>query len=237
MEETISLKEVYRTIRKRMLMIVLIAIGAMVISGVVSFFIVKPVYQSSTQILVNQDGKKEAYDYNQVQTNVQLVNTYSVIIKSPAILNKVITTLQLNETVEELTKKLTINSEQNSQVFNVTVEDGDPKRAVLIANTIADVFKEDVPSIMKIKNVSILSQATEKDDAIPVKPNKKMNVAIGFVVGLMAAVGLAFLLEYLDNTVKSEEEVEEWLDLPVLGSIPLMSAKDSKEDSLRKKIS
>ncbi|MDN4071757.1 YveK family protein [Fictibacillus terranigra] len=233
MEETINLKEIYQTIRKRLLIIALITIAAVAISGIVSYFVLTPIYQSSTQILVNQERKKDVPDYNQVQTNVQMVNTYSVIIKSPAILSKVINNLNLNTTVEELTNKLTINSEQESQVFNVTVQDPDPAMAVKIANNIATTFKDEIPSIMKIDNVSILSKAELKENPSPVKPNPMMNMAIALVIGLMAGAGLAFLLEYLDNTLKTEQDIENFLELPVLGAIPKMTANDEKDAPYR----
>ncbi|RXZ01487.1 YveK family protein [Fictibacillus sp. S7] len=234
MEETISLKDIYQTIRKRIVMITLIAVIAVAIAGVVSYFVLTPVYQSSTQILVNQKKAKDVPEYNQVQTNLQMVNTYSVIIKSPAILSKVIDNLNLNTTVEALNGKLTISSEQDTQVLNVAVQDEDPAMAVKIANNIASTFKEEVPNIMKIDNVSVLSKAELKDDPSPVKPNPKMNMAIALVVGLMAGVGLAFLLEYMDNTLKTEQDIENILGLPVLGTIPKISVNDEKHLGTRR---
>ncbi|MED2972863.1 Wzz/FepE/Etk N-terminal domain-containing protein [Fictibacillus sp. B-59209] len=235
MEETISLKDIYQTIRKRLMIILLITVVAIAISGVVSYFVLTPIYQSSTQILVNQERKKDVPDYNQVQTNVQMVNTYSVIIKSPVILSKVINNLNLKTTPEELTNKLTINSEQDTQVLNVTVQDPDPAMAVNIANNIAKTFKDEIPSIMKIDNVSILSKAELKENPSPIKPNPMLNMAIALVVGLMTGVGLAFLLEYLDNTLKTEQDIENFLELPVLGTIPKITVNDEKDQSYRRK--
>lgn len=90
MEETISLKELFDTVKKRVSLIISITLVAMIVSAVVSYFIITPEYKSSTQILVNQAKEDQSiYNYNEVQTNVQLINTYSVIIKSAAILNNV----------------------------------------------------------------------------------------------------------------------------------------------------
>ncbi|MDN4523941.1 YveK family protein [Fictibacillus fluitans] len=229
MEETISLKDIYQTIRKRMVLIALLAVVAVAIAGVVSYFVLTPVYESSTQILVNQKKSKDVPEYNQVQTNLQMVNTYSVIIKSPAILSKVIDNLNLDTTVEALNNKLTINSEQDTQVLNVTIQDEDPAMAVKLANGVAETFKNEIPSIMKVDNVSVLSKAVLKDNPAPVKPNAKMNMAIALVVGLMAGVGLAFLLEYMDNTLKTEQDIENYLGLPVLGTIPKFNVDDEKK--------
>ena len=90
MEETISLKELFQTLKKRLSLIIIITAIAVMVSGIISFFIMTPIYQSSTQLLVNQ-AKNEQMEYNTntVQTNLQLINTYNVIIKSPAVLDKV----------------------------------------------------------------------------------------------------------------------------------------------------
>lgn len=220
MEETISLKEIYETIKKRIWMIILITAIATATSGVVSYFILTPIYQADTQILLQtKSSSEEAFDFNQVRTNQELINTYSVIIKSPAILEKVIEQLNLEPTVDELREQLTVSSEENSQVVNIAVEHPDPAMAVQTANTIADVFQKQIVNLMNVDNVSILSQADLGPNPQPVKPNPMLNMAIAFVVGLMIGVGLAFLLEYLDNTIKSEQDVEQLLELPVLGVV------------------
>lgn len=229
MEETISLRDLMETLKKRLRLIVLITVLAALLSGLVSFFILTPIYQASTQLLVNQSkNDQQMYDFNQVQANLQLVNTYSVIIKSPAVLEKVIKELKLDMTTDTLNQKITVDSEQNSQVLNVSVQDPDPDKAVLIANKIAEVFKQEIVKIMNVDNVSILSKADLGKDMTPVKPKPLLNIAIAVVVGLMAGVGLAFLLEYLDNTIKNEQDIEKRLELPILGMVTTISEEDIK---------
>jgi capsular polysaccharide biosynthesis protein len=234
MEETISLKELFETLKKRLLLIFLITITAVLVSGVVSYFFLTPVYQASTQILVNQQkGDQSVYSPSEVQTNLQLINTYNVIIKSPAILDKVAEELKLGLTVQDLNGKITVGSEKDSQVVNVSVQDTDPNLAAKIANKTAEVFQTEIVKIMNVDNVSILAKATVMDNQSPIKPKPLLNIAIALVVGLMAGVGIAFLLEYLDNTVKNEQEVERLLGLPVLGVIGTIS--DAKlEEKVRR---
>ncbi|HGO9402907.1 TPA: YveK family protein [Bacillus cereus] len=204
-------------------MILVIAFGAAIVSAIISFFFMTPIYQSSTQILVNQKKQEGAMiQAGEVQTNIQLTNTYKVIIKSPVILEQVNEKLNLNMTAQALTKKVNVANEKDSQVISVTAEDKDPKVARDIANATADVFKGEVAKIMNVDNVTVLSKAEVAENQSPIKPRPMLNVAIAFVVGLMAAVGLAFLLEYLDNTVKKEEDVENLLGLPVLGIVARM---------------
>ena len=204
-------------------MILVIAFGVAIVSAIISFFFMTPIYQSSTQILVNQKKQEGAMiQAGEVQTNIQLTNTYKVIIKSPVILDQVNEKLNLNMTAQALTGKINVANEKDSQVISVTAEDKDPKLARDIANATADVFKGEVAKIMNVDNVTVLSKAEVAENQSPIKPRPMLNVAIAFIVGLMAAVGLAFLLEYLDNTVKKEEDVENLLGLPVLGIVARM---------------
>lgn len=238
MEETISLKELFQTIKKRVKLIFVITIAFITISALISYFFLTPVYQTSTQLLVNQSkNEQNIVSPSDVQTNLQLINTYNVIIKSPAILDLVIKELDLDLTTGELNGKITIQSENNSQVVNVTVQDPDPFVSADIANKIAEVFQKEIKKIMNVDNVSILAKANVVDNQSPVKPQPLLNIAIATVVGLMVGVGLAFLLEYLDNTIKSEQDVEKLLDLPVLGVITRIeeSSKDVANSRLERK--
>lgn len=129
-------------------MILVIAFGAAIISAIISFFFMTPIYQSSTQILVNQKKQEGAMiQAGEVQTNIQLTNTYKVIIKSPVILDQVNEKLKLNMTAQALTGKINVANEKDSQVISVTAEDKDPKLARDIANATADVFKGEVAKI------------------------------------------------------------------------------------------
>ena len=231
MEETISLKELFQTLKKRLTLIIIITAIATATSGIVSYFLLTPIYQSSTQILVNQSkDEQQVYNAGEVQTNLQLINTYNVIIKSPAILDKVIKKEKLDMTAGALNGLVTVASEQNSQVVNITVQNEDPKKAADIANSIATTFQEEISNIMNVDNVSILTQAQVGENPSPVKPQPVLNMAIAFVVGIMAGVGLAFLLEYLDNTIKTEQDIEKELGLPVLGAITTINMDDDMKE-------
>lgn len=234
MEETISLKELLETLKKRLVMIILITMTAGLVSGIISYFVLTPIYQASTQILVNQaKSEQSVYSPSEVQTNLQLINTYNVIIKSPAILDKVAADLKLDMTAAQLNGKITVGSEKDSQVVNISVQDSDPNMAANIANKTAEVFQKEIVKIMNVDNVSVLAKATVAENQSPIKPQPVMNVAIAIVVGLMASVGLAFLLEYFDSTIKNEQDIEKILGLPILGVIAQID--DQKMEELKKR--
>ena len=230
MEETISLKEIFEVIKKRLLMIIGLIIAAALLAAIISYFIITPTYESSSQFIVNQSEESSAdvYNVNDIRTNVEMINTYNVIIKSPAILDDVVKELNLPFGAKTLSDKLQVSSEQDSQVVTVTVADPDPDMATKIANTTVGIFQTEIPEIMNVDNVNILSEAETLPDQSPVAPKPLLNIAIAIVLGGMIGVGLAFLLEYLDNTVKTEEDIEKKLGLPVLGSISTISDRDAR---------
>ncbi|MEW4225649.1 YveK family protein [Rossellomorea marisflavi] len=219
MEETISLRELIQTLRKRLSLIVLITLTAIFVSGGVSFFLLTPVYESSTQLLVNQ-SKSDQSAYNnpgQIQTNLQLINTYKEIITSPVILDKV--SKDLGMKTSDIQSQMTVSNQNDSQVVSLAVQDTDPEKAAEIANKTAEVFQKDIPGIMNVDNVTVLTRAEVGEKQSPVKPKPVLNIAIAAVVGLMIGIGLSFLLEFMDNTIKTEQDVEKALGVPVLGSI------------------
>jgi len=226
MEETMSIKQLFSVLRKRVWLILSITIISIAASAVLSFYILIPIYQTSTQLLVNQARTQEnQYNYSDIQTNLQLISTYSVIIKSSVILDLVREDLELKITTNELNEKISVTSEQGSQVVNIIVEDQDSNLAAAIANKTAEIFQKEIINIMSVNNVTVLTTA----DTTPnqVKPQPILNMAISLVAGLMIGVGLAFLREYLDNTIKSEQDIEKQLNLPVIGVIALMDKKMS----------
>lgn len=242
MEETISLQELFQVLKKRIWMILSLMILGIATAGIISYFFMTPVYQANTQILVNKNETSmevPQYTSQDIQTNLQLINTYNVIMKSPAILSIVIERLDLDTTPGALTNNITVSSAQDSQVINLVVQDTEHFRAVDIANTTAQVFQEEIVELMNVNNVNILSPAEHNENPAPIKPNPELNMAIAAVIGLMLGVGIAFLLEYLDTTVKTEQDIEELLDLPILGlisPIPEVEVDPSAMQSRRKKV-
>lgn len=233
MEESIDLKQLFGVIKKRFWLIALLTIIAATISGVVSFFVLTPVYEANTQILVNQAKSKEQfYNSSELQTNVQLIQTYNDIIKSPAILGEVTKQLSLDMTPKQLSNQIQVTNSQDSQVAHIVVQDTNARLAVKIANTTAAVFKKEVPKIMSIDNVSVLAKAELNESLSPIKPQPLMNIAIAVVVGLMIGVGLSFLLEYLDNSIKDEQDVENIIELPILAVISTIDEDELKGTSL-----
>lgn len=224
MEEKIELRQYWNVLRKRWIIMVALPLIAALTSGVISFFVIKPVFQASTTLIV---GKKAAepgqaaaqiLDNSVLLANQQLAKTYASIAQSRTVEQNVIKDLNLPLTVEGLDSMISIKPIKTTEILEIQVTNTDSELAASIANTMAQEFSKAVIEIKKVDSVSIVDAAVIPDK--PIKPNKTLNVLIAFVAGFMASAGLVFLLEYLDNTVKTSNDVENLLGIPVLGIIP-----------------
>lgn len=217
MEETIDLSKLFTILKKNMKYLIILPIVFLVLSMVITFIFMTPKYSSSTQVLVNQKETDNQMMAQQVQSNLQLVNTYSEIIKSPRILDKVSKNLKGKYSSEEISGMLTVSNQAESQILNIAVENESRETASKVANEIAKVFSKDVSKIMNVDNVSILSKADTNGNQISPKP--LINAVVGIFLGLIVALIIIFLKEMLDKRIKTEEDVEGILGLPVLGTI------------------
>ncbi|OEF99797.1 capsular biosynthesis protein [Vulcanibacillus modesticaldus] len=231
----IDLRELLQIIKKRLGMILVIVLVATLVSGIISFFFLTPIYQASTELLVNKSDQdmNSIYSYSDIQTNLKLIETYNVIIKSPRIIDLVIANYNLDLTAQELINKISVNTVKNSQVMSITVTDPDYTKAVMLANAIADTFEKEIVNIMKVDNVQILTKAKAVQNPAPIKPKPMLNIMIALVLSLMLGIGLTFLLEYLDNSIRSEADIERLLGYPVLGSISTFEISKEKHKIVR----
>ena len=222
-EETISLGELLSILMRSKGTIISLTVIAALIAFLVSSFIVQPTYEASTQVLVApKQSEGTMLDNSQIQSSVTLVNTYRVIIQSPAILEQVQS--NVNGSPMNISQLISVNSEQSSQVINIKVQHTNPVMATDIANEIGKVFSSEVPELMNVDNVKVLSAASVP--MTPVKPNILLNTAIAAVLGFMLGVAWAFLKVVLDRRIKTEQDVESVLELPVLGSIPVIERNE-----------
>ncbi|MDA8228431.1 MAG: Wzz/FepE/Etk N-terminal domain-containing protein [Desulfitobacterium hafniense] len=228
MEEEIELRQYWEMLKKRWIIVLVLPLIAALTSGVVSFFIIKPVYQASTTLIVGKKASEagqaavQMLDNSVLLANQQLAKTYATIAQSRTVEQSVINHLDLTMSVTELDKLITINPVKTTEILEIQVMNTNPELATDIANSMAAEFSKAVIEIKKVDSVSIVDTAVVPTN--PVKPNKKLNILIAYVVGLMAAFGLVFLLEYLDNTIKTSSDVENILGIPVLGVIPSFEA-------------
>ena len=220
MDEQIDLRELFGVLIKRAWVIILITIMSVLISGVVTLFILTPVYETSTTMMVSraQEITDTNLQYQDILISHRLVNTYREITTSNRVLHRVIDLLGIEMTADEVRGMVSVTSLRDTEIIRISVENTDPNFASTLANAIAQVFMEEVVDIMRIENVHIIDEAGLPE--YPIRPRPLLNIAVAGMLGFMLGLGLVFLIEYLDNTVKTSESIEKRLELPVLGVIP-----------------
>jgi capsular polysaccharide biosynthesis protein len=227
MEETISLKEIFTLLKKRMLMILSLIISFAAIALIISYFLITPTYTAKASVVVNQEENVDVSSLNNaIQSNISLINTYKIVMTSPVILDKVAEEMNLSLSSNEIANKLEVTSEADTQIITVTATDTNQAEAADLANTTVQIFQDEIPELMNLDNVKPLSLAETEENPSPASPNTLLNTAIGMVLGAMVSIGLAFLLEYLDNTVKTDVDIEKKIGIPVIGSISHMTETD-----------
>lgn len=229
-DEEISLKQIFEILRKRAWIIVAITLTAIFIATIINFFLIKPVYESNTTIMVGKPRNRivdenNPITYQEIQTNRLLVSTYREIAKSRTVLEEVIKHSGLDISIGQLREKVDVSLVKDTEIIQIKVQDHDPETAANLANTIASAFSKQVIKIMNVENVQVLDEAIPQ--LSPVKPKKTMNIAISLVLGAMLGIFVAFILEFLDTSIKTPEDVEKYLGLPVIGTIPYLKEGES----------
>lgn len=221
-EITLDLRDFFYIIRKRMKLIVGITIACTLVSGILSFFVIKPTYQAKTSIVIGKtdagaSNDKNQYNYNDVMMFQKLVKTYAEIGKSRAVAESAAVRAK-SVTADQIEKIVTVTPQTDTQIIEFKIETNDPRQAYVVINAVSEAFIQEAKRIYPTGNIQVMDAAKVPEK--PIKPKKALNVAIAFFVGLMASVGITFVLEYMDSTIKTEDDINKYLELPVIGIIP-----------------
>lgn len=222
-ENTISLQEVTYALKKRWKLIALITIAATLVSAILSFFVIKPQYEATTKLFIGKQENQDNNTYNNsdVMMYQQLMKTYAELVKTSDLVTKAVKSADLDydhKDIEGILKNLNANTSADTQILDLTFKGRDPKEVSKLIEAITNEFILEAKELIPNGNVQIIQKPQVPQ--YPVSPNKKLNIAIAFVIGLMIGIGIVILLEYLDNTFKSREELEKILNLPIIGAIP-----------------
>ena len=213
--EEIDLKELFIFVKSKIGLLIAITAGVCLIGCIYGLFIQKPMYQSYTTVILN--NSESAITQSDITLYKNLVDTYAEIVKSRRVLDQVIDELDLDLTYEQLYNKISVTSVNNTEIIKITVNDGDAISAKNIANVTANYFTNEVVDLYNMNNVDILDEAIEVDK--PYNINVPKQIIIYFMLGLVLAAGVLFVIYYFDRTVKSIEQVEQKIKLPILGGV------------------
>jgi len=188
-----------------------------------------PIYKASTTLLINQTQTPGVIAYNDVLTSERLTKTYRELVTNRPVLDEVIDRVGEPESAAALRDMVSVSVIRDTQLLRLSVESADPIQATLLANTLAQAFIEqnDMADRSRAGSVSVVEPAVVPIS--PVKPQMTLNVALGLIAGLVVAAGLVILMEYLDDTVKSEQDVERVSGLTTLGMITRFGRRASRQ--------
>lgn len=225
----LELKEYANVLKKRLWIIVLVVLGVCSLVGYYSFNMIKPMYEASNKMIVTnkQKNDKEVLSPGDMDMGMRLVYTYKEIIGTSVILEKVVErNPELGLSVKGLMKMMVVDTVEATPVMSISVRDYSYEQALKVANAVADVFKSEIAKIMPGGNITILYE--NNGDTSPVTPHPMLYIVIAFVVSLMLSIGFCFLLEYLDDSIRSDKEVEMVLGMTTLAVIRHFKASDLK---------
>ncbi|MEN2666961.1 YveK family protein [Listeria aquatica] len=235
MNEIINLSKIIQLMKREKWL--LIGVIVVLVAGMFSYlqFVAVPVYQKSAQILISQnDNSKNAnLEVQSVQADLQLVNTYSNIILSPRILSEVEEKLDGTYSSEALMEATTVTSKDNSQVIEINVQNKNAAKAAEIVNLTAQTFQKEIPKIMNVNNVTILSQADETSSDQPIKPNKALLLILTLLCGIVVDLLIMFMKLFFNRKFTDPEEIESLLGIHVLGVVSEFNDRAVKHSAER----
>lgn len=217
----ISISEIIDSLKKRWKLIVVITLCATLLSGVVSFFVLKPQYEATTKVFIGkEEGAEQGYNQSDVIMYKQLMKTYLETVKTKDLIGRALEDVKTELEVKEVLAGLTVTNVADTQILEIKFKGKNPEEARDIVAAVTGEFINTSKTLVANGNVRVIEEVVVPEN--PVSPNKKMNIAIAFILGLMVSVGICFLLEFMDNSFKNKEQVEQELGIPVIGLIPLM---------------
>ena len=218
-EKTISIQELFVLV-KRYVALILAAglIGGIVTYGICRFF-VDPVYEASAKMIVNSRQEQNGTVTNdQITSSQKLVDTYAIIIRSYPVLEPVIENLGLQMDVEKLAKKVTVTSVNDTQVMQIAVQSKNAEQALQIVQQIEAVCPAIIIDAVEAGSVKTIEPAHLKKQ--PVAPSTNLYTVVAAFLCMATVLVFIIIRFLLDNTYKSETDLRNDLELPVLGVIP-----------------
>lgn len=235
--EELELKELFQMFWNKKIYIVLITLIFIVIGIIYTIGFVTPMYSSSTTLVLAASDKTT--DINKpastitttdVTLNSKLVETYSVILQTNDVLREVISNLGINISEEEIKNNIAVSSVKNTEVIQISVNNENATNAAKITNEIAKVFSKKVGEIYNINNVYVLDEAEVSTE--PSNINHTKDIVIFALIGIVISVMYVLVANMLDTTIKTQEDIEKAIKIPVLANIPIYNME---MENLRKK--
>ena len=221
--EEIDLTELFDYFLKRALYIFITVIACLVIGLTYTIFLKEPKYKSDVNVIIVNKDKQTTSLQSDLAANQKLAATYRELVGTRRILNQVIDNLDLNYSIGQLQQMISVENVNDTEIIKITVSSSEPKEAKVIANETAKIFQDEVKDIYNLENVSIVDKAIL--DKEPYNINIVKESVIYIALGMVLSCGVIFVIYYFDNTIKSIDQVEKRLGVPVIGTVPSVRKK------------
>lgn len=214
----IDLGDICNVILKHITIIILFGILGGLIGGLISNFFIEKTYQSSTKIYVMSRQDETMVTYNDVETGRQLTKDYVELITARPVLEEVIEELKLNVSTDTLKNKIQVNVPTDTRVLQIIITDTDPYRAKKICNAVRIASTEHIQKVIDTQKVKVVENANLPE--WPIGPNVKLYTIIGAGIAILISLVVIIILFVLNDTIKDARDVEHYLDITVIGTIP-----------------
>lgn len=214
----IDLVELLGVILHNLWIIIVSGVIVAAVALLVSYFIITPKYESVTKIYVISKTNADTMTYSDLQAGSTLTKDYKELVKSRPVLEEVLAETGIDVELKELEEQITVEVPTDTRIVSITVEDKDPYEARIIADSVRIAASKHIQEVMNTEAVNVVEEAS-----LPIEkssPSILMNTAIGYAVGLFLAIAIVIINYIMDDTIKTPDDVEKFLGVSVLGSIP-----------------
>lgn len=213
----IDLLEILHLLRQKILIIVLAAVIGAGLFGAYSFFVAKPIYQSTAKIYILSQSTSLT-SFADIQISSSLAKDYEEMVISRPVLNQVKQNLRLDYQYEQLVGMVSIDNPTDTRILKLSCTSTDPQEAADMTNELATVSKRQIADIMDTDEPTVFETAIVEKD--PIKPEKTKNILIGFLLGAILAAAIVIVRNMINDSIKTDEDVKKYLNINVLASIP-----------------
>lgn len=224
--EEINLRDLLSYFKKRLILFIVVVLFVVSAGTIYSVFILKPEYKSQATVILSSDKSKNTIQ-SEINANKNLIDTYTEVVKSHRVLDRVKSEMQIEDTYEQLVKKVTVASLKDTEIISISVVDLNKNHSYSLANRIADTFTDEIGQIYNDKSVNVLDRAVESQKPYNVDIVKQE--AIYAAAGIVLATAVIFLMFYFDRTIKTTEQIEQLFKLPIYGKVRKLETEKQKQ--------
>lgn len=219
-EIEIDLVELFMVLKSKLHIVLLSGILAALLAFIGTKLLMTPMYTSVTKMYVlSRQDSSAGVTYSDLQTGSQLTKDYAELVKSRPVLEQVIAVLNLDMEPEDLAENITVETPTDTRILSISVESDNPKEAKEIADTLRETVSSEIKEIMHAESVDTIEDGNLPKE--PSSPSLKKNMVLGGALGVFLALAILIFIFLRDDTIKNPDDVEQYLGLNVLTSIPI----------------